>query len=184
MSGVGLPIVPNMPARLKELRQEMGWSLRDVAERVGVTQKGVVSNWEAENQRFRIPGLETMLTLQRWYGVSLDYLIGQPGAERDSPSVKQGKRALARELAQVEGLEKMLPPDRAQLALSLVMELAPGAFFKERLAPLLFVATEEVDGLAAGALWGDQQIQALAQIIGVRSEWFYAPVPSRELLNV
>jgi hypothetical protein len=40
---------PLLPFRLRELRLEAGWTLRDVMEKTGVAQRAVVSNWEATN---------------------------------------------------------------------------------------------------------------------------------------
>ena len=177
----GTDPLPNLPRRLKELRQELGWTLEDVAERVGVTQRGVASNWEATNQRRRTPPLTTLVTLQRWYGVSLDYLVGHPGAERDSPAVKAGKKALRERLREARGVEFAPPSDRARVAVRLALEVGPDAFFVERLAACLFVTVDELKGLIESGVWADGQLQSLADLLGIDVEWFYSLQPVHAL---
>jgi transcriptional regulator with XRE-family HTH domain len=170
-------LVPNLPHRLRELRQEMGWSLLDVVKITGVTQRGVVSNWEATNQRRRTPPISTMLVLQRWYGVSLDYLVGHPGAERDSPAVKEGKRLLRERLPNLQALKTGDPSDLARAVLRAAMEVAPDAFFLERVAALLGADNEELSSLLNEGVWADPMIMKLGEVLGIRAEWFYAPGP-------
>lgn len=169
--------VPNLPKRLKELRLEMGWTLDDVANLVRVTQRGVASNWEATNHRRRIPPIGTLLILQRWYGVSFDYLLGNPDAERDSPAVKSGRRLVRERLRQAEGLDLASPSDRARLAVTVATEVAPEAFFRDRLAAHLNVTTEELTALQEIEVWPDQKVEDLARLLGIRADWFYAPEP-------
>jgi transcriptional regulator with XRE-family HTH domain len=173
--------VPNMPARLKELRQELGWTLGDVAERVGVTQRGVVSNWEATNQRHRIPDISNLLILQRWYGVSLDYLLGHPGAERESPVVKMGKMAVRVRLGSLPDLWLRSPTERARLASSIAIEEAPDAFFRDRLAVMLAVTEDDFAQLMTHDTWGDDQIERLADVLGLEKDSFYTPEPNTVL---
>lgn len=174
--------MPALPQRLRELRLELGWSLDDVAERVGVTQRGVVSNWEATNQRRRTPPLSTLLVLQKWYGVSLDYLIGHPDAERDSPAVKAGKRALRTSLSQMEEVERLSPSDRARLAIQEATRLSPEAFFDERIAAALLIPPEDYAALKSERIWPDSALERLAYVLGLCREWFYSPKPAEVLI--
>lgn len=171
-------LLPNLPHRLRELRMEWGWTLDDIARITGVTQKGVASNWEATNQRRRTPPLTTLLVLQRWYGVSLDYLIGQPGAEYDSPAVKAGKAALRERLMALGSLYLVDPSERARLALRAAMEVAPEVFFLERIAAWIFWSVEDVLGLLKGGLCPDDALSRLAELFGIESAWFYALNPT------
>ena len=174
--------VPNLPKRLRELRQEMGWTLDDVANLVGVTQRGVVSNWEATNHRRRIPPIGTLLILQRWYGVSFDYLLGNPDAERDSPAVKTGRRLVRERLRRAEGLDMASPSDRARVAVAVATEVAQDAFFSDRIAAHLNVTADELAVLQLSEVWPDQQVEELAELLGIRGDWFYVPEPV-EVLN-
>jgi|GEM_PF-110867 len=177
-------LVPMLPHRLKELRLEMGWSLEDVVERMGVAQRGVVSNWEATNQRRRTPSLSMLLALQRWYGVSLDYLIGHPEAERDSPAVKAGRRALREALRWVGGIDKLSPSDRARVAVAEAVRVAPEAFFDDRIAALLLMDSADYAALKADRLWPDAALERLAQVLGINREWFFVPKPVNVLEHV
>lgn len=184
MPTVDQDLLPMLPHRLRELRLEMGWSLDDVAHRVAVTQRGVVSNWEATNQRRRTPPLPTLLILQRWYGVSLDYLIGHPAAERDSPAVKAGRRALRAALRQVERVELLSPSDRARVALQEANRVAPEAFFDERIAALLLLSPEDYAALKEDRVWPDPALERLAQVLGNKRDWFFVRTPANILEHV
>jgi transcriptional regulator with XRE-family HTH domain len=174
--------LPNLPQRLKQLRLELGWTLEDVARITGVTQRGVASNWEATNQRRRTPPLHTLLVLQRWYGVSMDYLLAIPDAERDSPAVRKGKRRLREQLSQTEVPLVTSPSDRARMVVAMAMEVAPDAFFVERFAANLTQSTEDMDHLMVRGVWADPLIDRLATMVGITQDWFYAVEPA-EVLN-
>lgn len=58
--------------RLKQLREEHGFSQIELGNRLGVTQQSVFA-WEHEKT---VPQIQTAITLARIYGVSLDYLMG------------------------------------------------------------------------------------------------------------
>lgn len=58
-------------ARLKQLRQEKGWSQMDLAQRLGL-QKTSVANYE---QGMSFPPLPTLEKMARLFGVSLDGLV-------------------------------------------------------------------------------------------------------------
>lgn len=168
-----IAILPNLPGRLKELRQEMGWTLADVAERLGVTQRAVVSNWEATNQRRRIPDIDNLLKLQRWYGVSMDYLLGQTSIERDSPGVKQAKILLRRYLQTVPDVRLMGPSDRARLALSQALLIAPDVIYLERAAAFLLITTPDLERLLTRGSWPADTLDRLGQFLGLPVLWFY-----------
>lgn len=57
--------------RLKELRIKKGMSLEDVQKETGIT-KSLLSRYE---RGVVIPGLVALITLSRYYGVSIDKLI-------------------------------------------------------------------------------------------------------------
>ena len=174
-------LVPNLPHRLKELRLEMGWSLDDLVPIVGVTQKGVISNWEATNQRRRTPPISTLVILQRWYGVSLDYLVGHPNAERESADVKVGKGAVRKELRHAEGMAGASPSERARLALRIAMGVAPEAFFLGRAAAYLGLRQDDLEKLLCDHDWPDASLRRLAWLLGLETEWFYSAHPAQVL---
>jgi transcriptional regulator with XRE-family HTH domain len=155
----------------------MGWSLDDLVPIVGVTQKGVISNWEATNQRRRTPPITTLVILQRWYGVSLDYLVGHPDAERESPAVKAGRRLLRERLRMERGLSELDPSDRARRALQCAFEMESEAFFLGRAAACLSLAEEDLTELLSDGLWPEGLLERLAEFLGLDLSWFFAPDP-------
>ena len=58
--------------RLKELRQERGIGQVELATRIGVS-KGIISMWE---HGLREPALSNLVSIARFFGVSIDYLVG------------------------------------------------------------------------------------------------------------
>jgi transcriptional regulator with XRE-family HTH domain len=176
--------VPLLPIRLRELRLEAGWSLRDVMDKTGVSQRAVVSNWEATNQRRRTPELATLLILSRWYGASIDYMIGNRGAKRDSAVVADGKAALKERLQSVKNLGLTTPSERARLAFQQALAVAPDAFFLERASLYVGLTAGELQALLQEGSWPDAALQALAQFLGINVEWFFAPTPDQVLNGV
>ncbi|MBQ7948508.1 MAG: helix-turn-helix transcriptional regulator [Clostridia bacterium] len=59
--------------RLKELRLEEKLSQEELAAATGLTQVAI-TYWENEK---RIPNLKAVITLARYFNVSLDYLAGE-----------------------------------------------------------------------------------------------------------
>lgn len=58
--------------RLLELRKERELSQRDMARALNISQ-GTYNNWENSNTQ---PSIEQLIALARFFGVSVDYLIG------------------------------------------------------------------------------------------------------------
>lgn len=58
--------------RLKELRKEKGVSLKLLASEIGVSDIAI-SRWENKQ---RVPNIESLVALAKYFGVSCDYLVG------------------------------------------------------------------------------------------------------------
>jgi transcriptional regulator with XRE-family HTH domain len=58
--------------RLLELRTEKNLSQRDMAKILNISQ-GTYNNWENQNTQ---PSIEQLITIANYFGVSVDYLIG------------------------------------------------------------------------------------------------------------
>lgn len=58
--------------RLFELRKERGISQRNMADEFNVSQS-TYNNWENSNTQ---PSIEQLIALARFFGVSVDYLVG------------------------------------------------------------------------------------------------------------
>ena len=59
--------------KLKELRQEMGLTQKQLAEKLQ-TSNSAVCDWERGRTQ---PDLETLLALAKFFKVSVDYLLGR-----------------------------------------------------------------------------------------------------------
>ena len=62
----------NFGQRLKELRKEFGLSQDELARQVGLTHTAI-GLWE---QNKRVPNLDAVISLAKFFKVSLDYLAG------------------------------------------------------------------------------------------------------------
>ena len=58
--------------RLKELREEYNLSLKQLANEIGVSDIAI-SRWE---NKLRIPNIEYLISLAKYFKVSTDYLLG------------------------------------------------------------------------------------------------------------
>lgn len=65
----------DLGAKLKELREEQGFSQRQVSMRVGVSSS-MISAYESGSRQ---PSYEVLIKLTRLYKVSADYLLGISG---------------------------------------------------------------------------------------------------------
>lgn len=61
--------------RLKELREERGLSIYQLAREIGFSD-AAISRWE---RNIRIPNVETLYIFCEYFSVSADYLIGIDG---------------------------------------------------------------------------------------------------------
>jgi len=163
-----------LPIRLKQLRLELGWSLEDMASAIGAANRGVVSNWEASNERQRIPPLGTLVALARWFGVSLDYLVGIAGAERDNAWVNAGKSALReRYPVEVRQLPVATPAARMRLAIAILQDSAPDGFFLARIAANLLHTEESLGQLLDHGEVPGPVLDKFARLADMPAAWFY-----------
>ena len=59
--------------RLKELREERGWSMRDAAKFLGKSYTTYVNH----EKEYREPNSEDLVAYAKAYGVTIDYLVGR-----------------------------------------------------------------------------------------------------------
>jgi len=64
--------------RIRQLRAERNWSQRELARRIGVASKSVISYYELGE---RFPSYETLLRLSDVFAVTTDYLL--KGKDKD-----------------------------------------------------------------------------------------------------
>lgn len=162
-----------LPKRLKQLRLELGWSLDDLAQAIGAASKGVVSNWEATNERQRTPPLGTLMALARWYGVSMDYLVGVRGADRESPAVRAGKAALKERFpVEVKTLQNPSPTARLRLAVTILQEASPDGFFTGRIAANLLMSQADFEEMLQQKVIPGPALERFAHFAGIPPAWF------------
>ncbi len=65
-------MIRNLPEKLKGLRNQYGYSQKQIAERAGVSPS-IISGYETGE---RTPSAEVLMTLSAIYRCSVDYLLG------------------------------------------------------------------------------------------------------------
>lgn len=97
--------------RLSELRKEKNLSQRQMAERFNVSQ-GTYCNWEKGTTE---PSIEQLIEMSKFFGVSVDYLIGNTDEE--------GNIVLSREPASDLHTLYGLEPESRNLVINLINKL-------------------------------------------------------------
>lgn len=90
-----------MKLRIKELREELQMTQKELAGRVSSAQRNV-SNWE---NGLAEPDLETVVKLQGVFGVTLEELFGLTAAE-DLPVSGNPERALLRRIRALTPIQR------------------------------------------------------------------------------
>lgn len=160
------------PRRLRQLRLELGWSLDDLARAIE-TGRGTVSNWEATTERQREPSIGVLLALARWFGVSMDYLFAVPGADRDSPQVRQAKaRVRERFVREVKSLSVPTSGRRFRMAVTILQEEAPEAYWPARIAAHLLLPLETYELMLNQDGIPEAVVERFAHFAGLPPAWF------------
>jgi len=60
--------------RLRGLREEKGLTQKELAQALGLNSKSTITNYE---QNSRDPDYETLIKIAKYFGVSVDFLLGQ-----------------------------------------------------------------------------------------------------------
>lgn len=66
-------MIKDLPDKLKELRQRLELSQREVADRLGVSPS-IISGYETGE---RTPSIDSLLSISYLYNCSVDYLLGK-----------------------------------------------------------------------------------------------------------
>ena len=72
-----------MHKKIKQLREELGLTQKDVAQRLGLNPSAV-NRWETGEKR---PELPNLVKLADMFGVSLDYLVGRTEVRKPPEAV-------------------------------------------------------------------------------------------------
>lgn len=101
--------------RLRDLRAEKNISQRKMAEMFSVSQ-GTYNNWEQGNTQ---PSIEQLIELARFFGVSVDYLIGNS----DDEGYIKIQEVLSRDDIATLHTVNTLPEDSKQLLMDFIASL-------------------------------------------------------------
>jgi transcriptional regulator with XRE-family HTH domain len=165
-------------SRLRQLREGWGLVLQDVANLFG-TNRNVPSQWEGG---LREPSYEHLLRLADYYGVTVDWLLGREGAEKDSSRVRLIKSQLhdylrLRDLT----LRGTTPGHRVKVAIDFLVLQDPALFTLERVARELLISSETLQQMVDDRVMATPLvIQRFAQYTNLPEIWFYQPVPQLE----
>ena len=164
--------------RLRQLREAWGLVLQDVANLFG-TNRNVPSQWEGG---LREPSYDHLLRLADFYGVTVDWLLGREGAEKDSPRVSLIKSQLHDYLRLREAtLRGTTPGNRVKVAIDFLVLQDPELFTVERVARQLVISSETLaQMLDDQVMTTPLVVQRFAQYTNLPEIWFYQPVPQLE----
>ena len=84
--------------RLFELRMEQGFSQREIAKMLNVSQ-GTYNNWENEKTQ---PSIEDLIEISRIFKVSVDYLIGNQVVEEAGLQEESALRKVYRSIQKLD----------------------------------------------------------------------------------
>lgn len=101
--------------RLRDLRAEKNISQRKMAEMFSVSQ-GTYNNWEQGNTQ---PSIEQLIELARFFGVSVDYLIGNS----DDEGYIKIQEVLSKDDISTLHTVNTLPEDSKQLLMDFIASL-------------------------------------------------------------
>ena len=79
-----------MELKIREIRKKCGLTMKELAERVGVSESAI-SQYETGRRQ---PDYETLLKIADYFGVSVDYLLGKEGGAAVDPELEEYLEAL------------------------------------------------------------------------------------------
>ncbi|HLO02073.1 MAG TPA: helix-turn-helix transcriptional regulator [Symbiobacteriaceae bacterium] len=161
--------------RLRQLRENYGLVQQDVAD-LFETNRNVPSQWESGA---REPSLEIILDLAAFYGVTVDWLLGVPNADKDAPDVRQIKRELGDYLRLKEPTLRYTGPEvRLKLAFSFLCERNPEQFSLDRIAQAVNITPSTFLEMMEGRVRvSGPVIQRFADYAKLPELWFWQPEP-------
>lgn len=144
---------------------------------LGGVSRNAVSHWE---RGLTEPDFATLEQLADFYDVTIDWLFGRQGAERDSPRIQQIKHALHAYLGLVEdGMMNTTPEERLRLIYRFVESKHTVALLTDRLARRLGVNPKSLRDILSGKdQAGPLVIRTFSDVFGIPEGWFYVPQPT------
>lgn len=74
-----------MELRIREIRKKCGLTMKELGDRVGVSESAI-SQYETGKRQ---PDYETLLKIADYFGVSVDYLLGKEGGAAADPELEE-----------------------------------------------------------------------------------------------
>lgn len=104
--------------RLRREREARGWTLGEVAQRLGLKGHSTYSNWEYNN---REPDAHMLVKLAELYEVPVDYLVGMESKKKEMPGYlpKHKSEFIVREMVEKYHID-LTDPDKKQKLEALV----------------------------------------------------------------
>lgn len=167
--------MPTFGQRCHELRGGFGYTLQEIANLFGYS-KNTPSQWELSD---REPAYADLIKLASFYGVTVDYLLGCPSAERDAPFIKTAKTALGQFLRLREGtLLGTSAAARITVVYRFLSETVPTHYSRERVASWLRLSLPAFDRLLSDQSQAtDIVAHRFSELSSVPEEWFWMPDP-------
>lgn len=107
--------------RIKQLREENSITQEELAKKLNLASKGIVSMYEKEGRK---PSLEILVKLSEIFNCSIDYLLGKS----DIKNPEENKQSQIPEIRQIErGAKNMSQKDREKMV-NMVMAAFEEAF--------------------------------------------------------
>lgn len=165
----------NFASRCRELRSAYGYTLQQIGDLFGYSKQAIYL-WE---QGEREPSYEDLLKLADFYGVTVDHLLGRPGAERDSDLMKRAKAALSQYLQLREAeLLGTTAATRLGIVYRFLAETTPSHFTVNRVGSWLMMTAKGLEKLLGGGADATPVvIHRFSDLTGVPEEWFWMPNP-------
>ena len=107
--------------RLKLLRTEKMISMQFLAEKVGLKNKGSISQFENQTN---IPSTDTLIAIADFLNVNLDYLTGRPDAKEPVFITKNPEPLLDSETRTILQNYQKLPKKKKDLVKKLIVSLS------------------------------------------------------------
>jgi len=155
--------------RLAELMEAHRMNYSDLARSLD-TARSTVAEW-----RDKLPRPDHMRMIAKAFGVSVDWLLGQPHATQLSPAVLKLRSDVRAVLSRTPECAGATPSQRLALVLQLWHEMDAGAWPDWLMASWLGIGDADLTGLRDGVVEAERGVlQRFAQLSGIPFGWFLA----------
>ena len=159
-----ISVINQFGNRLRQLRTDRCLRQRDLEQALSL-RPGTMSQYE---RGVREPDFDLLMIIADKLEVSLDYLLGRPEAQMESPALAAARRQLQDALGQAAATGG----SRLPLVLELAEQVSPSQFGLQRLAQRLTVTAGTLNACRSGiGSLPQTTLLELARHLGVPPEW-------------